>query len=61
MVAEGEYPPIPIIYKLESNKACTVNEYYVAPKSSALVKVCVSKDTQMIGQEVMQKMASNLS
>jgi hypothetical protein len=52
IIAKGEYPPIPIIYQLENSKACTVHENYVAPKSSALIKVCVSTNTQMIGQEV---------
>ena len=59
MIAEGYHPPIPIVYQLENNKATVVNEYYVAPKSEALIKVYVSKDTQMVGQQVMLSPISN--
>jgi hypothetical protein len=51
--AEGNYPPIPIVYQLENSKASVTKEYYVAPKNEALIKVKVSKDTQMTGQKVM--------
>ena len=53
MIAEGNHPPIPIIYQLENGKASVAKEYYVAPKSEALIKVKVSKGTQMTGQQVM--------
>ncbi len=59
MIAEGDHPPIPIVYQLENSKATVVNEYYVAPKSEALIKVCVSRDTQMIGQQIMLTPLSN--
>ena len=59
MIAEGDHPPIPIVYQLENSKATVANEYYVAPKSEALIKVCVSKDIQMIGQQIMLTPLSN--
>ncbi len=59
MIAEGDHPPIPIVYQLENNKATVAQEYYVAPKSHALVKVLISKDTQMVGQQVMLSPISN--
>jgi hypothetical protein len=59
MTAEGDHPPIPIVYQLENGKATVVNEYYIAPKSEALIKVCVSRDTQMIGQQIMLTPLSN--
>ena len=59
MIAEGDHPLIPIVYQLENNKATVANEYYVAPKSEVLIKVCVSKGTQMIGQQVMLSPLSN--
>jgi len=59
MIAEGDHPPIPIVYQLENSKATVINEYYVAPKSEALIKVCVSRDTQMTGQQVMLSPLSN--
>ncbi len=59
MIAEGDHPPIPIVYQLENSKATVANEYYVAPKSEALIKVQVSKDTQMVGQQIMLSPISN--
>jgi len=59
MISDGYHPPISIVYQLENNKATVVNEYYVAPKSEALIKVYVSKDTQMVGQQVMLSPISN--
>ena len=59
MIAEGDHPPIPIVYQLENNKATVAQEHYVAPKSHALVKVLISKDTQMVGQQVMLCPISN--
>ncbi len=47
------------MYQLENSKATVVNEYYVAPKSEALIKVQVSKDTQMVGQQIMLSPISN--
>jgi hypothetical protein len=58
-IAEGNHPPIPIVYQLENSKATVVNEYYVAPRSEALIKVSVSQDAQMIGQQVMLSLLSN--
>jgi len=50
--ADEEYEPVPIFYKLENVTAKAVEQFNIAPKSSALIKVKVTDNTQFIGKDI---------
>jgi len=53
-----KYPPVPIRYRLSNNKAKVVGCVQIAPRTSAVVQVKVTNDSQLTGKEVYLKAAS---
>ena len=50
--ADCKYPPIPIRYELVRDIVNSIGQFRIAPRSSALVPVKVSDNTQFTGKEV---------
>ena len=52
-IADGNYPPIPILYELDRDKVKAIRQYQVAPRSHALIQVKVTDSPQLTGKEIM--------
>ena len=50
---DGRHQPVPIKYKLDQKVAKVTVNSSVAPKSSALITVQVTKDPQLVGQSIL--------
>ena len=51
--ADDAFPPIPIRYELVKNLVKSINQYQIAPRSSALIQVKVTENDKLTGKEVL--------
>ena len=51
--ADGKYPPVPIQYELAKRTVKAINQYQVAPRSSALIQVNIVQNSQFAGKNVL--------